>query len=107
MGVVEVAAGGGAEAVVAAGSAGFSAGLWQAQSSREITINRRISAGFYGTRYTTALMCIPAPTDAKSGWQVMIDNGSGPDFREHVIFYHEIGDEAFRPLNEGGCSLVK
>ena len=25
------------------------------------------------------------PTETKSGWQVNIDNGSGPDFREHVI----------------------
>ncbi|MEK6617724.1 MAG: multicopper oxidase domain-containing protein, partial [Nitrospirota bacterium] len=46
-----------------------------------------------------------AATEAKSGWQVMIDNGSGPDFREHVIFYHEIGDEAFRPLNKKGDFL--
>ena len=45
------------------------------------------------------------PTDTKSGWQVIIDNGSGPDFREHVIFYHEIGDEAFRPLNKKGDFL--
>lgn len=43
--------------------------------------------------------------EVKSGWQVMIDNGSGPDFREHVIFYHEIGDEAFRPLNKKGDFL--
>ena len=35
----------------------------------------------------------------------MIDNGSGPDFREFVIFYHEIGDEAFRPLNKKGDFL--
>ena len=34
-----------------------------------------------------------------------IDNGSGPDFREFVIFYHEIGDEAFRPLNKKGDFL--
>ena len=45
------------------------------------------------------------PTDTKSGWQVIIDNGAGPDFREHVIFYHEIGDEAFRPLNKKGDFL--
>ena len=30
---------------------------------------------------------------------------SGPDFREFVIFYHEIGDEAFRPLNKKGDFL--
>ncbi|MDO8357403.1 MAG: hypothetical protein Q7U76_13510 [Nitrospirota bacterium] len=40
-----------------------------------------------------------------SGWQVNIDNGSGPDFREFVLFYHEIGDEAFRPLNKKGDFL--
>ncbi len=34
-----------------------------------------------------------------------IDNGSGPDFREFVLFYHEIGDEAFRPLNKKGDFL--
>ena len=34
-----------------------------------------------------------------------INNGSGPDFREHVIFYHEVGDEAFRPLNKKGDFL--
>ena len=54
-----------------------------------------------GSKYLEPLGTGPA-TEAKSGWQVMIDNGSGPDFREHVIFYHEIGDEAFRPLNKKG-----
>jgi len=57
-----------------------------------------------GSRYLEPLGTGPA-TEAKSGWQVMIDNGSGPDFREHVIFYHEIGDEAFRPLNKKGDFL--
>ena len=42
----------------------------------------------------------PQPT--KSGWQAIIKNGSGPDFREFVLFYHEVGDEAFRPLNKKG-----
>jgi FtsP/CotA-like multicopper oxidase with cupredoxin domain len=41
----------------------------------------------------------------KAGWQVNIDNGSGPDFREFVLFYHEVGDEAFRPLNKKGDFL--
>ncbi len=57
-----------------------------------------------GSRYLDPLGTGPA-TEAKSGWQVMIDNGSGPDFREHVIFYHEVGDEAFRPLNKKGDFL--
>jgi hypothetical protein len=57
-----------------------------------------------GSKYLEPLGTGPA-TPADSGWQVMIDNGSGPDFREHVIFYHEIGDEAFRPLNKKGDFL--
>ena len=42
------------------------------------------------------------PTPLKSGWQAIIKNGSGPDFREFVIMYHEVGDEAFRPVNKRG-----
>ena len=37
------------------------------------------------------------PVPAKSGWQAIIKNGAGPDFREFVLMYHEVGDEAFRP----------
>lgn len=44
-------------------------------------------------------------TKAKSGWQVMIQNGTGPDFREFVLIYHEVGDEAFRPVNKHGDFL--
>ncbi|HSG06663.1 MAG TPA: multicopper oxidase domain-containing protein, partial [Nitrospiria bacterium] len=40
--------------------------------------------------------------ETQSGWQVMIANPGKPDFREFVIFYHEIGDESFRPLNKQG-----
>ena len=40
--------------------------------------------------------------ETKSGWQMMIDDPNAPDFREFVIFYHEIGDESFRPLNRNG-----
>lgn len=57
-----------------------------------------------GSKYLDPLGTGPA-TETRSGWQAMIDNGSGPDFREHVIFYHEIGDEAFRPLNKKGDFL--
>ncbi|MGH7229970.1 MAG: multicopper oxidase domain-containing protein [Nitrospiraceae bacterium] len=42
------------------------------------------------------------PTPMRSGWQAIIKNGAGPDFREFVIFYHEVGDEAFRPVNKHG-----
>jgi manganese oxidase len=41
-------------------------------------------------------------TPMTSGWQAVIKNGAGPDFREFVIFYHEVGDEAFRPVNKRG-----
>ncbi|TAL09237.1 MAG: hypothetical protein EPO02_10750 [Nitrospirae bacterium] len=57
-----------------------------------------------GSRYLEPIGTGPA-TEARSGWQVMINNGSGPDFREHVIFYHEVGDEAFRPVNKKGDFL--
>src|SRR5579884_539001 len=42
------------------------------------------------------------PTPLASGWQAIIKNGTGPDFREFVIIYHEVGDEAFRPVNKKG-----
>ena len=42
------------------------------------------------------------PKPMTSGWQAIIKNGTGPDFREFVIIYHEVGDEAFRPLNKKG-----
>ncbi len=45
------------------------------------------------------------PTPASSGWQTIIKNGTGPDFREFVLIYHEVGDEAFRPLNKKGDFL--
>jgi manganese oxidase len=40
--------------------------------------------------------------ESKSGWQMMIANASAPDFREFTLFYHEVGDESFRPLNKFG-----
>jgi FtsP/CotA-like multicopper oxidase with cupredoxin domain len=51
-----------------------------------------------GSRYLDPL----TGKETKSGWQVMIDDPKGPDFREFVIIYHEIGDESFRPLNRSG-----
>ena len=42
------------------------------------------------------------PTIQRSGWQTIIKNGTGPDFREFVLMYHEVGDEAFRPVNKKG-----
>ena len=41
-------------------------------------------------------------TPQRSGWQTIIKNGTGPDFREFVLIYHEVGDEAFRPVNKKG-----
>ena len=40
--------------------------------------------------------------ESKSGWQMMISIPEAPDFREFVLYYHEIGDESFRPLNRAG-----
>jgi LysM repeat protein/FtsP/CotA-like multicopper oxidase with cupredoxin domain len=57
-----------------------------------------------GSNYYEPLGTGPA-TEARSGWQVMIDNGDGPDFREFVLIYHEVGDEAFRPVNKHGDFL--
>jgi len=57
-----------------------------------------------GSEYYEPLGEGPA-TKAESGWQVMIDNGAGPDFREFVLIYHEVGDEAFRPVNKHGDFL--
>ncbi|CCQ91340.1 conserved exported hypothetical protein, putative Multicopper oxidase [Nitrospina gracilis 3/211] len=38
----------------------------------------------------------------ENGWMAMITNKDAKDFREFVIFYHEVGDESFRPLNRHG-----
>ncbi len=57
-----------------------------------------------GSEYFEPLGTGPA-TPATSGWQVMIKNGTGPDFREFVLIYHEVGDEAFRPVNKHGDFL--
>ncbi len=57
-----------------------------------------------GSKYLDSIGTGP-DKEVRNGWQVNIDNGSGPDFREFVLFYHEIGDEAFRPLNKKGDFL--
>ncbi|MBT7936911.1 MAG: multicopper oxidase domain-containing protein, partial [Nitrospina sp.] len=38
----------------------------------------------------------------ESGWMAMIANDESRDFREFALFYHEVGDESFRPLNRQG-----
>ena len=38
----------------------------------------------------------------ESGWMAMIANPEAKDFREFALFYHEVGDESFRPLNRNG-----
>lgn len=40
--------------------------------------------------------------DLRSGWQAMIVDPNGPDFREVTVIYHEVGDEAFKPLEKSG-----
>ena len=59
-----------------------------------------------GSKYVEPLGTGPA-TEMRSGWQAMIQNGTGPDFREFVLIYHEVGDEAFRPVNKHGDFLPK
>jgi FtsP/CotA-like multicopper oxidase with cupredoxin domain len=54
-----------------------------------------------GSRYLS-------PFDGKpmaSGWEAMIEDPNGADFREFAIFYHEAGDETFRLLNKKGEML--
>ena len=36
----------------------------------------------------------------KNGWEVMIANDNARDFREFVLFYHEVGDESFRAVRD-------
>ena len=74
---------------------------------RELTVMGLMGAFIVeprGSRYLEALGSGDV-APASSGWQVMIKNGTGPDFREFVLIYHEIGDEAFRPLNKKGDFL--
>ncbi len=57
-----------------------------------------------GSEYLDPLGLGPAGK-MPSGWQAIIQNGQGPDFREFVLIYHEVGDEAFRPVNRHGDFL--
>ncbi|MBI4288922.1 MAG: multicopper oxidase domain-containing protein, partial [Chloroflexi bacterium] len=41
----------------------------------------------------------------KSGWEAMIVDPNGRDFREDTIMYHEFGDESFNMKDAGGGSL--
>ena len=38
----------------------------------------------------------------QSGWEAIIAHPDESDFREFVLIYHEVGDEAFRPLSKNG-----
>ena len=74
---------------------------------RELTVMGLFGAFVVEPRGSSYLEPLGAgdPTPASSGWQTIIKNGTGPDFREFVLIYHEIGDEAFRPLNKKGDFL--
>lgn len=78
-------------------------------NDRELTVLGLFGAFVVEPRGSSYLQALGDPTSkdeaASSGWQVMIDNGSGPDFREYVLIYHEVGDEAFRPVNKKGDFL--
>ncbi|WNM62511.1 multicopper oxidase domain-containing protein [Candidatus Nitrospira neomarina] len=76
-------------------------------NARELTVMGLFGALIVepaGSKYLDPLGTGPAP-ELQSGWQAIIDNGSGHDFREYIIFYHEVGDEAFRPVNKKGDFL--
>ena len=76
-------------------------------NARELTVMGLFGALIVepaGSKYLDPLGTGQA-TELKSGWQAIVDNGSGHDFREFVIFYHEVGDEAFRPVNKKGDFL--
>ena len=74
---------------------------------RELTVMGLFGAFVVEPRGSSYLEPLGAgdPTPASSGWQTIIKNGTGPDFREFVLIYHEVGDEAFRPLNKKGDFL--
>jgi hypothetical protein len=57
-----------------------------------------------GSQFLTAVKDEGNP-ELKSGWQAIIAHPNGPDFREFVTIYHEVGDEAFRPVNRHGDFL--
>ncbi len=76
-------------------------------NDRELTVMGTMGAFVVeprGSEYLDPLGSGPA-TPMRSGWQAMIKNGTGPDFREFVLIYHEVGDEAFRPVNKHGDFL--
>jgi FtsP/CotA-like multicopper oxidase with cupredoxin domain len=52
----------------------------------------------YGSKYLDPI----SGKEMKSGWSAMIIDPKGPDFREFTVIYHEVGDEAFRPLEKTG-----
>src|SRR4029079_3260459 len=61
---------------------------------RELTVMGLFGAFVVEPRGSTHLepLCEGDPTPASSGWQTIIKNGTGPDFREFVLIYHEVGD---------------
>ncbi|MBI4498244.1 MAG: multicopper oxidase domain-containing protein, partial [Chloroflexi bacterium] len=65
-----------------------------------------------GTSYlhtkTGNALCAPHPSGGQtcqSTWRAMIVDPNGSDFREAVIFYHEVGPDNFQPLDRRGNAL--
>ncbi len=54
-----------------------------------------------GSIYLSPITGLPA----KSGWEAMIVDPNGKDFREDTIIYHEFGDETFQVSDEFGRKL--
>lgn len=47
----------------------------------------------------------PGVKTCQSDWRAIVDPGAGPDFREHVVYYHEVGDDEYQPLDRNGNKL--
>ena len=45
--------------------------------------------------------------ETRTGWDAVIRDPNGGDFREFMIIYHEIGDERYRHLNAQGKLVVQ
>jgi len=76
-------------------------------NDRELTVMGLFGAFIVEPRGSTYLHAVndTSASQLESGWQAIIDNANGPDFREFVVIYHEVGDEAFRPVNKHGDFL--
>ncbi|MDR4494327.1 MAG: multicopper oxidase domain-containing protein [Nitrospirales bacterium] len=76
-------------------------------NDRELTVMGMFGAMIVEPKGSTYLTAVKSngPAELESGWQAIIQTPATPDFREFVVIYHEVGDEAFRPVNKQGDFL--